>query len=97
MAEVAARRIPAVVVPYPHAAAHQEANTRPFVDAGAAIMVPDAELSGERLAALVRTLLGDEQRRQRMAEAAEALSQPNAADAIADIAISLARHRSSRP
>lgn len=90
MAEVAARRIPAIVVPYPHAAAHQQANTRPFLDAGAAIVVPDAELSGERLSSLVRELCADEPRRQRMAEAAGSLAMPDAADTIADVVINVA-------
>jgi len=90
MAEVAARRVPAIVVPYPHAAAHQEANTRPFVEAGAAVMVADAELSADKLALLARRLLKDRPTRRRMADAAAGLARPDAADAVAEVVISVA-------
>ncbi len=91
LAEAAARRVPAIVVPYPHAGAHQEANARPFVEAGAAAMVRDTELSAEKLAEIARTLLADEPRRRRMAGAASALAPRDAADAVADIVIGMAR------
>jgi len=96
IAEVAARQVPAIVVPYPHAAAHQEANVQPLLDAGAAIVVRDAELSGKRLSELVKGLLADESGRRRMAEAAAALARPDAADAIAEVVISVARKALAR-
>jgi UDP-N-acetylglucosamine--N-acetylmuramyl-(pentapeptide) pyrophosphoryl-undecaprenol N-acetylglucosamine transferase len=91
MAEVAARRVPAIVVPYPHAGAHQEANARPFVEAGAAVMVRDAELSGEKLAHMARALLADAPKLRRMADAAGALAPHDAADAVADTVMGVAR------
>lgn len=46
LAELAAQRKPAVLVPYPHAAAnHQDFNARVFERAGAAARVPEAELA----------------------------------------------------
>ena len=49
--ELAAAGLPAVLVPYPHATAdHQTANARWIEAAGAAVVVPDAELDGPRLA-----------------------------------------------
>ena len=58
--------------------------------AGAAIVVPDAELDGPRLAREVAALLGDEQRLGEMAEAAREASRPDAADRIADELLRLA-------
>src|SRR4051794_19485576 len=50
--EVAAHGLPAILVPYPHAAAdHQTANAKWMADAGAAVVVRDEELTPERLAA----------------------------------------------
>ena len=83
--ELAAAGLPALLVPYPHASAdHQTANARHMERAGAAIVVPDAELDGPRLAREVAALLGDEQRLGEMAEAARGASRPDAADRIAD-------------
>ena len=56
--ELAAAGLPAVLVPYPHATAdHQTANARYMERAGAAVVVPDAELDGPRLARETGTLL----------------------------------------
>ncbi len=82
--EAAARGVPAIVVPYPYAAAHQEANARPFVEAGAAVLVSDADLSGRVLTKAVAELIGDPERRQRMGNAARSIVQPDAARRIAD-------------
>ena len=57
--EVAAAGLPSVLVPYPHATAdHQTLNARHMERAGAAVVVPDDELDGPRLAHEVAALLG---------------------------------------
>jgi UDP-N-acetylglucosamine--N-acetylmuramyl-(pentapeptide) pyrophosphoryl-undecaprenol N-acetylglucosamine transferase len=90
--EVAAAGLPAVLVPYPHATAdHQTANARFVEAAGAAVVVPDEELDGPRLAREVGALLAAPQRLAAMANAAQAVARPDAAEAVADALIALAR------
>lgn len=82
--ELAAHGRPALLVPYPHAAAgHQASNAAWMVDAGAAVVVADGELSAERLAAEVAGLLGDPGRLEAMGRASAALARPDAAAEIA--------------
>jgi UDP-N-acetylglucosamine--N-acetylmuramyl-(pentapeptide) pyrophosphoryl-undecaprenol N-acetylglucosamine transferase len=82
--EVAAHGVPAILVPYPHAAAdHQTANARWMVDAGAAVVVRDDELTADGLRAQVDALLADPQRLAAMAAASASLARPDAAEAIA--------------
>ena len=76
--------LPAVLVPSPYVTAdHQTANARHLVDAGAAVLVPDGELDGERLVAEVDGMLADRGRLDRMGRAARAAARPDAAAAIA--------------
>jgi UDP-N-acetylglucosamine--N-acetylmuramyl-(pentapeptide) pyrophosphoryl-undecaprenol N-acetylglucosamine transferase len=82
--EVAAHGLPAILVPYPHAAAdHQAANARWMADGGAAVVLPDAEVTGPRLRAEVDALLADRARLAAMAAASRALARPDAARDIA--------------
>jgi UDP-N-acetylglucosamine--N-acetylmuramyl-(pentapeptide) pyrophosphoryl-undecaprenol N-acetylglucosamine transferase len=93
--EVAAHGLPAILVPYPHAAAdHQTANARWMVDAGAAVVVPDGELSAERLRDEVGALLGDSDRLAAMAAASRGLARPDAARDIAREVLAAAESRS---
>jgi UDP-N-acetylglucosamine--N-acetylmuramyl-(pentapeptide) pyrophosphoryl-undecaprenol N-acetylglucosamine transferase len=82
--EVAAAGLPAILVPYPHAAGdHQTSNAKWMVDAGAAVLVRDAELTPERLDLEVGALLRDTARLAAMAQASRALARPDAARDIA--------------
>jgi UDP-N-acetylglucosamine--N-acetylmuramyl-(pentapeptide) pyrophosphoryl-undecaprenol N-acetylglucosamine transferase len=93
--EVAAHGLPAILVPYPHAAAdHQTANARWMVDAGAAVVVPDGELTAQRLGDEVGALLGDPARLAAMAEASRGLARPDAARDIAREVLAAAESRS---
>ena len=88
--ELAAAGLPAILVPYPHATAdHQTANARFMEEAGAAVVIPDNELDGPRLAREVAALLGAPQRTAAMAKAAKAVARPDAADRIADELLAL--------
>jgi UDP-N-acetylglucosamine--N-acetylmuramyl-(pentapeptide) pyrophosphoryl-undecaprenol N-acetylglucosamine transferase len=83
--EIAAHGLPAILVPYPHAAGdHQSANARWMSEAGAAITIPDGELSAARLAREVAALLGDRSALAAMASAAAALARPEAAREVAE-------------
>jgi UDP-N-acetylglucosamine--N-acetylmuramyl-(pentapeptide) pyrophosphoryl-undecaprenol N-acetylglucosamine transferase len=83
--EVAAHGRPMVLVPYPFATAdHQSANARFMERAGAAVVIPDSELTAARLAQEVGGLLADESRLAAMARASAAQARPDAAQAIAD-------------
>lgn len=91
VSEVTAWGVPSIVVPYPAAADdHQTKNARGLEEAGAAIVVPEAELTGRRLVNLVEGLLADPERRAAMAAAARSLGRPDAADAVAARVIELA-------
>lgn len=82
--ELAAAGIPSVLVPYPHATAdHQSGNARWMADGGAAVVVPDAELDGPRLAREVAALLGSPGRLEAMSGAARRLARLDAADRVA--------------
>ena len=84
VAEVAEVGVAAVLIPLPHAPRdHQTANAEALVRVGGAVVVPDAELDGDRLVATVEALLDDPDRLLRMGEAAHTLARPDAADAVA--------------
>jgi UDP-N-acetylglucosamine--N-acetylmuramyl-(pentapeptide) pyrophosphoryl-undecaprenol N-acetylglucosamine transferase len=88
--EVAAAGLPSILVPYPHATAdHQTANARFMEHAGSAVVVPDAELDGPRLAREVAALLEAPDRLEAMAAAARAAARPDAAERIADELLAL--------
>jgi UDP-N-acetylglucosamine--N-acetylmuramyl-(pentapeptide) pyrophosphoryl-undecaprenol N-acetylglucosamine transferase len=83
--ELAAAGRPAILVPYPHAAArHQHANAAWMAEAGAALVIEDAALDARTLARTVGELFADPARLERMAAAALGLARPDAARRIAD-------------
>lgn len=83
VAELAAAGAPALLVPFPYAVDdHQSANARYLSEAGAALLLPQGELSVERLAGLLGEFTDDaatgRQRLLGMARAARAKGQPEA-------------------
>ena len=89
VAELAIAGVPAVLVPFPYAVDdHQTANARFLEQAGAAWLMPQSELTAEKLAAhlsgLTRAQLA------LMAQAAQASAKPQATGAVADICQALA-------
>ncbi len=85
LAELAASGRPSVLVPLPGAAdGHQQANAEVLAARGAAEVLPETGLSGERLAARVLEIAADGGRRRRMAAAARTLARPRAVAVIVD-------------
>ena len=92
LAELTAAGRPSILIPLPTATDdHQRKNAEALVRQGAAQMVQQRELTGERMAAEVLALAGDEGRRRAMSEAARRMARPDAARAIVDKVIALAR------
>jgi UDP-N-acetylglucosamine--N-acetylmuramyl-(pentapeptide) pyrophosphoryl-undecaprenol N-acetylglucosamine transferase len=84
LAELAAARVPAILIPLPNAADdHQRANARVAGQGGGAIVLEQSETTPEGLAKVVRELMNDESRLKKMSEAMGALDAPEAARCIA--------------
>lgn len=83
LAEITARGLPSILVPFPHAAhAHQERNAQAMVDARAASVIPDSDLTGIRLGQEIKRILGDQDVLARMSAAARKMGNPGALEAI---------------
>lgn len=92
--EIAAAGKPSILIPYPHATGdHQTANARYLADAGAAVLLPDSEVSAARLRSMVDELLEDRPQLEQMAAAALALAKPDAAADIAETVLAAAGAR----
>jgi UDP-N-acetylglucosamine--N-acetylmuramyl-(pentapeptide) pyrophosphoryl-undecaprenol N-acetylglucosamine transferase len=91
LTELAFTGTPSILIPYPFAADdHQTHNARIFVQADAALLIPQAELTADRLGREVRDLLADRQahpgqsRLDQMAQRAESLAVQDSAQRVAD-------------
>jgi UDP-N-acetylglucosamine--N-acetylmuramyl-(pentapeptide) pyrophosphoryl-undecaprenol N-acetylglucosamine transferase len=90
-AELAAAGMPSILVPFPFAADdHQTANARALETAGAARLVPDAEMTGARLAREIVAAASAPGLLERMGAAARRLARPGAAARAADLLEELA-------
>ena len=90
VAELACAGVASILVPFPHAVDdHQSANAKFLSARGAAILLPQAELSAQRLADLLRGLTRE--RLLEMAEKARALGKPDATEAVARACMELAK------
>ncbi len=86
VAELAAAGVPSVLVPLPGAPGdHQTANARVLERAGGAVVLPDADCDGPRLAAILDGLLSDLGALDAMGRAAGSIGRPDAADAGAHV------------
>jgi UDP-N-acetylglucosamine--N-acetylmuramyl-(pentapeptide) pyrophosphoryl-undecaprenol N-acetylglucosamine transferase len=97
VAELCAWGLPSVLVPLPTAAAdHQTHNARVLAAAGASLLLPQSELTPERLRDVVSGLLDDAVRRKQMAERALARGRPQSAREIVSKLLTLAESRTFR-
>ncbi|KAB2968659.1 UDP-N-acetylglucosamine--N-acetylmuramyl-(pentapeptide) pyrophosphoryl-undecaprenol N-acetylglucosamine transferase [Zoogloea sp.] len=89
VAELAAVGVASVLVPFPHAVDdHQTGNARFLADAGAAVLLPQTELSPQRLAALLQDM--NRERLLEMAGKARQCARPDATARVADVCAGLA-------
>lgn len=94
LAELTAKGVPAILVPYPYAAEnHQEHNARAVERAGAAKVILNKDLTAPLLIDTIDELLAHPDRLAAMAEASHRLGRPEAADTISELIIELARSR----
>lgn len=92
VAEITAAGKPAIFVPFPRAADdHQRRNAEAIAQRGAAVLVPQAELTPERLTEVVTELFADPDRLKQMAQRARALSHQDAAGRVARMVAELAK------
>jgi UDP-N-acetylglucosamine--N-acetylmuramyl-(pentapeptide) pyrophosphoryl-undecaprenol N-acetylglucosamine transferase len=91
VAELAAARKPAVLIPFPQAADdHQRRNAEVLAQAGAARMLIEADLTPEGLQATLTGLLAEPAQLTAMADRARLLAHPDAAEQIAGMVVGLA-------
>ena len=91
VSEVSVIGRPSILVPYPYALDHdQAANAAALVATGGAEVVPQAELSPERLAQKLSAALKEPERLSKMAEAAKQAGRPHAATLLADMVVAIA-------
>lgn len=94
VADIAVIGRPAILIPYAVAAGdHQTANGRAAVEAGAAIMIPESQLSPETLTSQVVTILQQPDTAVKMAHSALAAGKPDAAERLAGLVETIAKTR----
>jgi UDP-N-acetylglucosamine--N-acetylmuramyl-(pentapeptide) pyrophosphoryl-undecaprenol N-acetylglucosamine transferase len=92
LAEITVAGKAAILIPLPTATDdHQRKNAEALGACGAADVLLQQDMTGERLARRILTLAGDRDRRRSMAEAARSLARPDAARVIVDHAMDLIR------
>ena len=88
IAELCAAGLPALFVPYPAAVDdHQTANAQPMAEAGAAVIIPESELTPASLAGLLREWLQSRNGLLAKAEKARALARPDSLSRITELCL----------
>jgi len=88
VSELAAAGLPAVLVPYPHAIDdHQTKNAHYLVDVGAAVLMPQSELTPASLVAVLTNLLESHGKIDLMSQKARTMAKPEAAQIVAGICL----------
>ncbi len=89
LGEIPAAALPSVLIPGTYAGGHQRNNARWLAENGAAVMLEETGLAG--FGSTVTGLLADPGRLETMRAAARSLARPDAASAIADVVLEVAR------
>lgn len=92
LAELCAAGLGSILVPFPYAVDdHQTRNAQQLVKAGAAILIPQSELTVEKLSGVLKEIIGKGREHIiRMAQAARELAMPNADKQVADLCLEAA-------
>ncbi|TVY00584.1 undecaprenyldiphospho-muramoylpentapeptide beta-N-acetylglucosaminyltransferase [Cohnella terricola] len=94
LAEITSLGIPSILIPSPNVTNnHQEANARSLVNAGAAKMILERELTGDLLFARIGEIMGDETRRAEMSKASRGLGMPQSASLVYEQIVRLQQKR----
>jgi len=95
VSEIAVIGRPSILVPYPHALDHdQAANAAALVATGGAQVVPQSELSPEKLSGMISAAMKEPDRLEKIAAAAKSAGRPNATGLLADMVEVLAARKS---
>jgi UDP-N-acetylglucosamine--N-acetylmuramyl-(pentapeptide) pyrophosphoryl-undecaprenol N-acetylglucosamine transferase len=90
LAELTVAKKASILIPFPHATDnHQEVNAMALVNAGAALMFRQWELTGQQLAEQIRLLKDNPDKRRQMEKKAGLIGRPEAAKELADVLVDL--------
>ncbi len=90
LSELTVAKKASILIPFPFATDnHQEVNAQALVKAGAALMFRESELTGQQLAAEIRRLKDDPEKRRQMEKKAGLQGRPEAAKELADVLVDL--------
>jgi len=85
---------PSILIPYPYAAGnHQTVNAKKFSDAGAAEVILESELTPEKLAATLKSIMGSYEKQKNMGEKAKLLLTKDSAKIIVNKVVELIKER----
>lgn len=94
VAELALAGVASILIPYPHAVDdHQTRNAQFLAEQGAAILLPQSQLTVEYLSNLLKTLLNDTKKIQTMSEAARRCAKPDATQQVIDLCLKWSTHK----
>ncbi len=95
VAEISARGLAAILIPWAEASTgEQSQNAASLERAGAALVIPDSELTPERLAASLAAVLREPERLSHMAAASRSAGRAGAAERVAEVVLELAARSS---
>jgi UDP-N-acetylglucosamine--N-acetylmuramyl-(pentapeptide) pyrophosphoryl-undecaprenol N-acetylglucosamine transferase len=95
--ELALFGIPAIVIPYPHAGAHQKENAMAFAEEGALVFKTEGELIPDWLAGEIRSFLNDSAKREPLGKNIRRFSSDGAEKRLVEIAGELMGEKACGP
>lgn len=94
LAEVTALGLPSILIPSPYVTNnHQEKNAASLTSAGAALMLAEKDLSGQKLVEAIDSIMLEEGKAEKMAEASAKLGLPDASERLFNVMLELVNAR----